>query len=538
MIATKPASKKRLGAYYTPPDIADFLASWAIRSSSDRVLDPACGDAVFLQSAAKRLVGLGASWTTKDDVVGFEVDSQAACLAADAADAATVVHADFFNVEPTPTFQAVIGNPPYIRYHYFEQYRTDALRRAAEVGVELTRLTSSWAPFLVHASRFLTRDGRLAFVLPAELLSTDYAAPVRSWLLRRFASVDVLTFEKRVFPGAMVDVVLLMAEGDGPGALRLTRVTSLEQLTDLQLDGPWQTAEVAKWTGRLLDSSTRDSLEAAATSMVRLGAIASVDIGIVTGANHFFAIPQSRVREFRLPQRYLRRVIGRGSHLASHCFTESDWNSLRSKEDAVWLLSPGAGKLHASVGRYIRQGEAQNVHHSYKCRIRDPWWQLKLPEPPDLILSYMSNHAPRLVMNAAGVLTTNLLHNVRLRTTDVNAESLALAWLNSATLLSAELVGRTYGGGVLKLETREAERVLIPTLDDNQRKELLRRSSAIDAMLQVGHVEAAADLVDAVILQRMTPQERHHLRGGWIDLKSRRRRRAVAARTPGTGDSP
>src|SRR6266853_1304314 len=79
---------------------------------------------------------------------------------------------------------------------------------------------------------------------------------------------------------------------------------------------------------------------------------------------------------------------------------------------------------------------------------------------------------------------TNLLHHVRLLFSSdkrqEQARQLALSWLNSATMVLSELGGRTYSGGVLKLETREAEKVLVPSLTEQAAAELERRAPAID----------------------------------------------------------
>ena len=80
----------------------------------------------------------------------------------------------------------------------------------------MTALASSWAAFVVHAASFVAPGGRLALVLPAELLTVNYAAPVRRFLMQRFTSVRLVLFEERVFPGVMEEVVLLLAEGQGP----------------------------------------------------------------------------------------------------------------------------------------------------------------------------------------------------------------------------------------------------------------------------------------------------------------------------------
>jgi hypothetical protein len=60
---------------------------------------------------------------------------------------------------------------------------------------------------------------------------------------------------------------------------------------------------------------------------------------------------------------------------------------------------------------------------------------------------------------------TNTLHGVTVAE-GVSAKALAVGFYNSLTMLSAELLARSYGGGVLKLEPTEAEALLIPPLYD------------------------------------------------------------------------
>lgn len=228
-----PSGQKLLGAYYTPPALAEFLTSWAVRHRTDRVLEPAAGEAVFLVSAVKRLVGLGAeAEELPGQVAAFDIDASAAQSGSEVVQGQTgvalsVKAQDFFRAAAPGTFDAAIGNPPWIRYHLFDGAGREQAQRLAEaVGVEISGLASSWAAFVVHAASFLKADGRLAFVLPAELLTTDYAEPVRQWLVRRFARVRVVTFKERVFPGALVDAVLLMAEGLGPGSVEIVDLRS------------------------------------------------------------------------------------------------------------------------------------------------------------------------------------------------------------------------------------------------------------------------------------------------------------------------
>src|SRR2546427_639474 len=86
-------------------------------------------------------------------------------------------------------------------------------------GDRLSQLRAITGPLLATgrlAASFLKAGGRLGLVLPAELLSVNYASEVRGFLMRRFGRVRLVLFEERVFPGVLEEVVLLLAEGDGP----------------------------------------------------------------------------------------------------------------------------------------------------------------------------------------------------------------------------------------------------------------------------------------------------------------------------------
>lgn len=526
MVVASPTPQKQRGAYYTPRRLADFLVRWAIRTPSDHVLEPSCGDAIFLQSAVEHLSSFGQPLEPQQ-VIGFELEPETAAAARALAPSVEVIEGDFFSVSPgLDRYDAVVGNPPWVRYHYFNgEMRELALARARDEGVVLTKLTSSWAPFLVHASTFLSPAGRLAFVLPAELLGTDYAKPIRQFLQRRFARVDVLTFEERVFPGALVDAVVVLAQGHGPGEVAIHRLQNIQALITWSADTAPLAITERKWSQALVGPAALDALGLVERHFVPLGDIASVDIGIVTGANDFFLLTDEEAGLAGLDGADLHRAIARASQLPGTALTLDEWERQGHQGLPIWLFSPDSAD--GTAGDYILAGEAAGVSDAYKCRVRKPWWRLRLPFPPDLFLSYMTNHAPRMVANEAGVFSTNLVHNVRLRDSVTDARLLATSWLNSATMLSAELSGRAYGGGVLKLETKEAERIIVPSLSADMSAALRAVADDVDALLRDGRLVEAVNVIDGIVLAELGAEQRSAVRDGWLDFQSRRKRRAI-----------
>lgn len=181
-------SRKESGAYYTPDHVVRSLVRWAVRAPTDLMLDPACGDGRFIAA--------------HPNSVGVERDSRAAALAVRRASGSRVHEGDFFAwaAAAAERFDCAAGNPPFIRYQTFRgEDRARAFRLCADLGVEFSGLTASWAPFLVATAGLLRPGGRMAFVVPAAIGHAPYAAPLLEYLVGNFAAVRVVAIRENCF---------------------------------------------------------------------------------------------------------------------------------------------------------------------------------------------------------------------------------------------------------------------------------------------------------------------------------------------------
>jgi len=511
--------RKRRGAFFTPPEISTFLVEWAVRSRGDYVLEPSCGEASFLVPAAQRLIAHGAEGSSKQQLQGVEVHAPSARTARrrlrEAGFPGKVLVRDFFDVEPAPVFDAVVGNPPYIRYQNFTgELRARSLRAALSQGVRLTRLASSWAAFVVHASRFLKADGRLGLVLPAELLSVNYAAPVRRFLLKRFAKVRLVMFEELVFPGVLEEVVLLLAEGDGSAScFQVYQATEVSDLDQLKGRGRARWNKFApegggKWTPALLSADAFAEYRSLIgdDSFCELLDWGETYLGAVTGNNAYFALSKADARRHRIPKADLLPISPPGSrHLHGLSFTKGAWESAARDGARCYLFHPKRDRLPAASANYVDLGAEEGVPEAYKCRVRDPWWRVPVVPKPDLFLTYMDHDRPRLVTNTAGIAHLNSIYGVLLKPElrRLGKGLLPIASLNSVTLLGAEIVGRSYGGGLLKLEPKEADHLPVPSpaVLEAVAPELRALRPTLTRLLARGALADAVELVDQVLLR-------------------------------------
>ncbi len=382
----KGRADKRTGAFYTPPPLAAFLSDWAVTRGA-RVLEPSAGDGRFVEAVAA--TGRAGA------VCAIELDPNAAAVVRSRGGESTVtVTGDFFKWYrrncPDGEFDAVVGNPPFIRYQNFaEEHRAPAFELMRDEGLNPTRLTNAWLPFVVAATRALRQGGRLGMVLPAELLQVNYARELREFLARKYSRLHLITFRRLLFEGVEQETLLLLGDRrDSDGAeISFTELEDINSLgaSVLESSTPLH-ADINhardKWTQFFLTPKEFDLVKELETSIPsRLGDFAEVDVGIVTGRNEFFVLTRSAAAAWGLTD-YCQPLVGKSAHVKGLLLRGGDWEALAQAGAPCLLLQLGphdrSELSDASLG-YVQWGETEGYHAGYKCRIRAPrWWNVSI----------------------------------------------------------------------------------------------------------------------------------------------------------------
>lgn len=530
-LITQASAEKLRGGFYTPEQIAEFILRWGLSDVNNNcdILEPSCGDGVFLEQL-KRYEGEFGS------VTAIELDEvEAAKAEAINLTDTTVINTDFhiYCNETINRFDLIVGNPPYIRYQFFDrEQQLEAGKIFNRAGLTYSKLTNAWVSFVVGSSLLLKESGgRIGFVLPAEILQVSYAQQLRNFLAHYYNHINIISFEKLVFPNIQQEVVLLLCEKNNSSVhaidhLELRDAAELPELDILSLRSPKKKIDFKanKWTFYFLEQDEIDFLESVSRkyNIPTIGKYANVEVGITTGSNEFFTVASSTVQEYEL-ENYARPMVGRSVQVNSAIFTVKDWeNNNQTKAKSNLLVFPDKAALNGAVGanRYIAYGESKNIHKGYKCGIRDNWFIVPSLKVSDALFIRRNNLYPKLIINEANAYTTDTMHRVFLKPgTDIKA--FTASYYNSLSLAFAEVCGRSHGGGVLELMPNESEKVLLPYHIENS-KLLADIDAQIRAKLPIDEI---LKITNQTILKEhygMSDVEISLADGIWRKLSSRR----------------
>lgn len=483
------------GRYYTPRRIADYVTEWVLdqKGAIYSILEPSVGDGVFLDSI-QGILG------KRDDVriIALEIDEEASKAAARKIDSIelvqgwenaensnqAVIQDDFYRAYrdglDKQQYQAILGNPPYIRYQYLDDsQRKEQSEILVKNGMVSNKLINAWVSFTVACVSCMSDSSRIGLVLPAELLQVKYSEDLRKFLTRHLNKITIITFRNLVFDGIEQEVVLLLGEKSSADTNHLIRIIQFDDVDQMVVQGienrEFFEADVSssKWTRYFLSEQDLEAVQTAENSerLVRFSSIAKCEVGITTGNNGYFCIDHNTVRKYGLA-RYCTPLIARSVNIRGVEFTFEDWKFNVNEGARTYLLNLAPfekEKFDNGVWDYIKLGEEQEQNSTYKCRIRDEWYKVPSVWSPDAFFLRRNYLYPKLMLNTCEVnaVSTDTMHRVKIFN-PLHRKRIVVAYYTSVALLFSELEGRSYGGGVLEILPGEVGNIMLPKIFDPQ----------------------------------------------------------------------
>lgn len=468
---------RKKGQFWTPEWTADFMTAYVLQDRPSRLLDPALGEGVFFRAAKQYAHNHNINLALFGRDVDPEVLVQARSSGLDDYDLQNVEMRDFVLDPPSELFPAIIVNPPYIRHHRLSVVQKASLREFARktTGRHIDARAGLHVYFLIRALQKLARGGRLAYIVSADICEGVFAPALWQWICSHYRLDAVVTFAAEASPFPDVDtnaLVFFICNARPAGELHWVKClhrdsTELSALASGQYQKKYSGIQVHR---RRLSEALATGLSRppsdGVTHQYTLGDFASVMRGIVTGDNEFFFMTSARARELGIPESLLVKAVGRMRDVQGECFDPEDILRLEEKGRPTQLLAINGlpfEKLPASVQRYLADGEKRGLPDKTLIKTRRPWYRMETRKVPPILFAYLGRRSARFIRNQADVVPLTCLLCVYPKHASPDfIERLWRVLSNPETIGNLRRVGKSYGGGAIKVEPRSLERLPLP----------------------------------------------------------------------------
>ena len=238
-----------------------------------------------------------------------------------------------------------------------------------------------------------------------------------------------------------------------------------------------------KWLNALLEDSPSEHTQ---YLKHRIGDYFMCRRGIATGANDFFCLNESLLREHRLTQEHVEPCVTKATDADGLVFTSDKLRSLAASDRRSYLLSPRVNG--AELDAYLHAGEQLGIHQRHLPSHRPVWYQPENRAVADIWVAVFSRETIKFILNISGAKNLTCFHGLYARKADSHLSSLLVLFLNSSWgRIAFSQVNRFYGDGLNKLEPKDVEAMPCPALpvqSSEQAEQLTRRLIKLESLAE------------------------------------------------------
>lgn len=462
------ADRRKTGSVYTPASVVSFMVDTAAQAiSPQRIVDCGCGSGRFAIACAHRF--------PQADIVAVDTSPLAALIcranvhAAGLDDRVTVLSDDFLTAElpgqGKPTLW--IGNPPYVRHHDISPSTKEWLERTAtSLAIPSNKLAGLHIYFLLAIATRWGKDDYGMLVTSSEWLDTKYGKVARDLLTSRLQLEFIRLHDRHdeIFAGTQSTAVVI---GFGSPSFQKAQVVSVWDRNGTQHLNAQLLPSTERWTSllRSTDSPSRDQSSLPLRHFVPLGSLMEVHRGVATGNNRFWVRPSDKLGD--IPSHLTVPVVAHAREIMGENIAQSAPDEL----NRLIILPPSLeeldGKDAIAVGALIHEAESLGIDQGYIARHRSPWWSIRPPRIPEIMMTYMGRSTPTFVLNDHKLPMLNVIHGLYPKR-DFSPRALQnlTNYLNEHVQLSD---GRMYSGGLVKYEPKEVSAIMVPPYEELDR---------------------------------------------------------------------
>jgi len=462
-------SRRRMGQFSTPHDLSrqivlETLPYLPKRRHSLRMLETSMGIGSFVASSLLEMP------ERLSNITGYELDDDfyAAAVKLWRGQPVKPIKGDFTKASPEAVYDVIFSNPPYVRHHalsFDEKIRLQTLVHDT-LGIRISGLAGLYCYFMLLSYLWMKPGAVGVWLIPSEWMSVNYGSALRGFLTSRAKLLRIHMFDADDvrFSDALVSSCVVWFKKDEPGLDEVLFTFG----TDIQK--PVRKHRIA--LSALRSQSKWPPRTTAQKSAARVGEYFTIRRGIATGDNAYFVLPEEEAKRLQIPSRYLKPILPSPRYLdVDHVTSDESGVPLNTRRQFLFDCTGTDQKdLPPSVRNYLELG-AQTTGKKKLCSSRTVWYEQEQRNPTRFLCSYMGRgdgkcSPVRFVLNDSEAIVANsflMLYpkpEVQ-RLLEINPGFSQVVWQMLLRIPSSEIIasGRSYGGGLYKVEPKELANV-------------------------------------------------------------------------------
>ena len=458
--------RKELGQYFTPPIIANLMSKWVLQNNPEHILDPAFGLGIFFDSIQKMKNGENIHYTAyeiDDNIINYGKYDKGREL--------SIINDDYLNSSQRE-YDAIICNPPYLRFQKFLQRHQVLSQIEKKVGIKILGYSNMSSIFLLKSITELKKGGSLAYILPLEFFNTGYGKEIKKRLLENGLLKQIITFEneKEIFPSATTTVCVLLCKKDYElKPVKITVIKSFLELQEIDNISNYFQIEInlsdlpanKKWLPIIKSYLEKIKIPENFSTLSDYG---NFTRGIATGANDFFAFNKSKITEYKLDDSEIISCITKSPQIRKSTFSKEDFESLVQADKYVYCLDI---KNHNdfNVLNYLKIGIQKGYHNRFLTKTRKIWYKIENRTPAPILVGVFNRGKIKVIRNYTNAINFTCYHSFYPNIFGLNyIDKLFLYLLSDTGQNIIKLNKRSYGNNLDKFEPNDLNNAYCPSI--------------------------------------------------------------------------
>lgn len=475
-------SRRRMGQFSTPHDLSYQIVSETLpylQSShhSLKVLETSMGIGSFVASSLLVMPD------RIKEVRGYELDDDfhAAAVKLWKGQPVKPIKGDFTKATPEEIFDVVFSNPPYVRHHaigFDEKIRLQKLVQET-LGIRISGLAGLYCHFMLLSYLWMKPGAVGVWLIPSEWMSVNYGSALREFLTSKAKILRVHRFDADDvrFSDALVSscVVWFKKEPSEQEDVLFTYGADIQKPSREDRIAVESLRSLNKWPPRTVT---------ARKSAAKVGEYFTIRRGIATGDNAFFVLQEDDAKRLQIPRQYLKPILPSPRYLeVDHVTADNSGVPLNTRRQFLFDCTGSDQQgLPVSVREYLARG-AETTGRKKLCSSRNVWYEQEQRMPTRFLCSYMGRgdgktSPVRFILNDSDAIVANSFLMLYPKPEvqqliERDPGSSEVIWQMLTRIPSSEIMasGRSYGGGLYKVEPKELANVPCRALADWVRKQ-------------------------------------------------------------------